>query len=123
MTPRERYCRWSIDGNRNRGRPKLRWRDLVKDNMARNQITTEMAEDRRHWHVMIRAKNQMTTEMGDDRKRCHDSSLHTTKGGGGKVREKTAHLLKLKFRQHPATHTNYSLSNCTISKLERFKLI
>ena len=32
----------------------LRWRDLVKDDMARNQMTTEMAEDRRHWHVMIR---------------------------------------------------------------------
>ena len=24
--------------------------------------------------------------------------------------------LKLKFRQHPAIHTNYSLLNCTISK-------
>ena len=45
----------TVDGKRNRGRPKLRWRDLVKDDMARNQITTEMAEDRRHWHVMIRA--------------------------------------------------------------------
>ena len=44
-----------VEGKRNRGRPKLRWRDLVKDDMARNQITTEMAEDRRHWHVMIRA--------------------------------------------------------------------
>ena len=34
-----------VDGKRNRGRPKLRWRDLVKDDMARNQMTTEMAED------------------------------------------------------------------------------
>ena len=40
---------------RNRGRPKLRWRDLVKDDMARNQMTTEMAEDRTHWHDMIQA--------------------------------------------------------------------
>ena len=39
---------------RNRGRPKLRWRDLVKEDMARNQMTTEMAEDRKHWHFMIR---------------------------------------------------------------------
>ena len=45
----------TVDGKRNRGRPKLRWRDLVKDDMARSQMTTEMAEDRRHWHVMIRA--------------------------------------------------------------------
>ena len=45
----------TVDGKRNRGRPKLRWRDLVRDDMARNQMTTEMAEDRGHWHVMIRA--------------------------------------------------------------------
>ena len=41
----------TVDGKRNRGRPKLRWRDLVKDHMARNQMTTEMAEDRRHYEV------------------------------------------------------------------------
>ena len=45
----------TVDGKRIRGRPKLRWRDLVKEDMARNQMTTEMAEDRKHWHVMIRA--------------------------------------------------------------------
>ena len=44
-----------VDGKRNRGRPKLRWRDLVKEDMARNQITTEIAEDRKYWHVMIQA--------------------------------------------------------------------
>ena len=45
----------TVDGKRNRGRPKLRWRDLLKEDMARNQMTTEMAEGRRHLHVMIRA--------------------------------------------------------------------
>ena len=45
----------TVEGKRNRGRPKLRWRDLVKDDMARNQMTTEMAEDRTHWHDMIQA--------------------------------------------------------------------
>ena len=45
----------TVDGKRNRGRPKLRWRDLVRDDISRNQMTTEMAEDRGHWHVMIRA--------------------------------------------------------------------
>ena len=45
----------AIDGKGNRGRPKLRWRDLVKEDMARNQMTTEMAEDRKHCHVMIQA--------------------------------------------------------------------
>ena len=33
----------TIDGKRNRGRPKLRWRDIVKEYMARNQMTSEMA--------------------------------------------------------------------------------
>ena len=45
----------TVDGKRNRGRPKLRWGDLVKDDTAKNQMTTEMAEDRRQWHVKIRA--------------------------------------------------------------------
>ena len=45
----------TVDGKRNRGRPKLRWRDLVKEDMARNHMTTEMTEDRKHWHVMIQA--------------------------------------------------------------------
>ena len=45
----------TVEGKRNRGRPKLRWRDLVKEDMARNQMTTEMAEERQHWLVMIRA--------------------------------------------------------------------
>ena len=38
----------TVDGKRNRGKPKLRWRDLVKEDMARNQMTTEMAEYRIH---------------------------------------------------------------------------
>ena len=42
-----------VDGKRNRGIPKLRWRDLVKEDMARNQMPTEMAEDRKHYHVTI----------------------------------------------------------------------
>ena len=45
----------TVDGKRNRGRPKLRWQDLVKGDMARNQMTTEMAEDRKHCHVIIQA--------------------------------------------------------------------
>ena len=41
----------TVDGMLNRGRPKLRWRDLAKEVMERNQMTTEMKEDRKHWHV------------------------------------------------------------------------
>ena len=46
-----------VDRKRNRGRRKLRWRDLVKEDIARNQTMPEMAEDRKHWHVMIQAGN------------------------------------------------------------------
>ena len=79
--PREKRLRWfghvqrrdeddatrkilqiKVDGTRNRGRTKVRWRDLVKEDMARNQMTTEMAEDGKHWH---------------------DPSRHTTKCRGG----------------------------------------
>ena len=59
LTPREIYYNrpTTVDGKQNRGKPKgkLRWRDLVKEDMARNHMTTEMAEDRKHWHVMIQA--------------------------------------------------------------------
>ena len=50
-----KIAQMTVYGMPNRGRPKLRWRDLVKEDMARNQMTTEMAEDRIHWHVMIQA--------------------------------------------------------------------
>ena len=53
----------TVDGKRNRGRPKLRWRDLVRDDTARNQMTIEMAEDRGHWHVMIRAGTLRRVEV------------------------------------------------------------
>ena len=52
----------TVDGKRNRGRPKLRWRDLVKEDMARNPMTTEMAEDRKHWHVMSQAGTLRSVE-------------------------------------------------------------
>ena len=45
----------TVDGKRNSDRPKLRWRYLVKEVIAINQMTTEMVEDRKHWHVMNRA--------------------------------------------------------------------
>ena len=63
MKPREIYYisnSMAVNGKRSRGRQKLRWRDLVKDDMARNQMTTEMAEDR--WHVMIRAGTLRSVE-------------------------------------------------------------
>ena len=52
----------TVDGKRNRGRLKLRWRGLVKEDTARNLMTTEMAEDRKHWHVMIQAGTLRSVE-------------------------------------------------------------
>ena len=45
----------TVDGKRDRRRPKLRWQELVTEDTTRNQTTTEMAEDRTHWHIIILA--------------------------------------------------------------------
>ena len=45
MRPRETILQMTVDRKRKQGRPKLRWGDLVKEDMARNQITTQMAEN------------------------------------------------------------------------------
>ena len=42
-----------VDGKRNQGRTKLRCRDMVKEDIGRHQMTTEMTENRIHWHVTI----------------------------------------------------------------------
>ena len=56
------YKMMTVDVKRNRGRLKLRWQDHVKDDMARNQMTIEMEEDRKHWHVIIQAGTQRSIE-------------------------------------------------------------
>ena len=45
----------SLDVKQNRGRPKLRWPDMVNEDMDRNQMTTGVAEYGKHWHVVIQA--------------------------------------------------------------------
>ena len=54
----------NVDRKRNRGRPKLRWRDLVKEDMAINRMTTvtEMAVDRKHGHVLIRSGTLLSVQ-------------------------------------------------------------
>ena len=53
--PRRKILHITADRMRYRCRPMLIWRDLVKTGMTIIQMTTEIAEDRTHWHVMIRA--------------------------------------------------------------------
>ena len=57
----------AVDGKRNRGRPRLRWRLTTKEDMARNQTTTEMAENRQHWHVMIQADTPVRVGLEAER--------------------------------------------------------
>ena len=57
----------SVDGKRNRVRPKLRCRDLVKADMARNHITTDMAEG-----------GQKAGRRQAETLACHNSNRHTT---------------------------------------------
>ena len=79
----------TVDGKRNRGRTTLRWRDMVKEVMARNQMTTEMAEDRKHWHVMIqvgtlRSVNATSCE-------CENKQIYAI------IRHKSVELRKLQL--------------------------
>ena len=57
----KKILQMTVDRERNRGRPTLRWRAPVKDDMARNQMTT-MAEERKNWHVMIQAGKLRSVE-------------------------------------------------------------
>ncbi len=62
----------AVDGKQNRGRQKRRWRDLLKEDVARNQMTAEMAEDRKYWHVIIQAS---TLRNGEADKREGDNTI------------------------------------------------
>ena len=45
----------TVDEKPNRGRPKLRWRDLETEDITRNVMATEMAEDITHRPIMIQS--------------------------------------------------------------------
>ena len=44
-----------VSGRRNRGRPKMRWRDNIKGDMTKYQLTEDMAQDRKYWMAQILA--------------------------------------------------------------------
>ena len=43
-----------LPGKRKRGRPKRRFMDVAKEDMAEVEVTEEDAEDRRNWRWKIR---------------------------------------------------------------------
>ena len=47
--------RLEVSGRRSRGRPKKRWRDNVKEDMKKYQLTEDMAQDRKYWMTKILA--------------------------------------------------------------------
>ena len=44
-----------VSGRRSRGRPRKRWRDNVKVDMKKYQLTEVMAQDRQYWTTKILA--------------------------------------------------------------------
>ena len=38
-----------VSGRRSRGRPKKRWRDNIKEEMEKYQLTEDMAKERKYW--------------------------------------------------------------------------
>ena len=47
--------RLEVSGRRSRGRPKKRWRDNIKGDMKKYQLTEDMAQDRKYWMMQIMA--------------------------------------------------------------------
>jgi hypothetical protein len=45
----KRVMNMNVDGHPNRGRPKKRWIDCVKDNIRIKGVSMEMKSDRRKW--------------------------------------------------------------------------
>ena len=70
----KKITQMTLGGKQNRGRLNMRWRDLMKEDMARNQMTTvtKMVEDRKHCHVMIQAGilRNLEAESEKVRTRC-----------------------------------------------------
>ena len=49
-----RMLRMELPGKRERGRPKRRFMDVVKEDMAEVEVTEEDTEDRNNWRWKIR---------------------------------------------------------------------
>ena len=50
-----RMLRMELPGKRKRGRPRRRFMDVVKEDMAEVEVTEEDADDRRNWRLKIRS--------------------------------------------------------------------
>ena len=50
----KRMLRMELPGNRKRGRPKRRFMDVVKEDMAEVEVKEEDADDRSNWRLKIR---------------------------------------------------------------------
>ena len=49
--------RMELPGKRKRGRPKRRFMDIVKEDMAEIEVTEEDTGDRNHWRWKIRCRD------------------------------------------------------------------
>ena len=45
--------RLEVSGRRSRGRPKMRWRDNIKENMTKYRLAENMAQDWKYWTTKI----------------------------------------------------------------------
>ena len=60
----------TVDGKRNCGRPKLRWEDLGERGYGQkpnHEMAIKMAEDGKHWHVIIRAGTLLVLSLEAER--------------------------------------------------------
>ena len=49
-----------VDGPTSRGRPKLRWKDVVNSELNKKNLSLNLASDRLKWRNVIRPVTQQT---------------------------------------------------------------
>ena len=61
-----RVLRMEMPGKRKRGRPKRRFMDVVKEDMAEVEVTEEDTEDRNNWRWKIRCGDPWWEKLKDE---------------------------------------------------------
>ena len=51
-----------VPGKRRRGRPRLRWTDINREDMTKYELTADMTENRQYWKMMVKTGPQRSRD-------------------------------------------------------------